>query len=143
MAETIFLTGYNKENLEISKQQEILGWKQNSKRKKLSDGDFVFVYDIDNKKIDCLFQIISITQSNEPLWKDEIESKTIKYKNRWKANLVQDNLNININEILCVYPFSINPNRFYLFIKNLFPNFLDEKYAEFRSLLLNKTKFII
>ena len=140
MAESIFITGYSKDNVQASKQQGILGWKHNSKRKELVNGDYVFVYDIDNKKIDSLFQINSRIQNNDLLWKDEIESKTSIYKNRWKANLIQDNLNIQIKEILSIYPFNTDPNRFYLFIKNNFPNFLDEKYSEFRSFLLTKSK---
>jgi len=138
--ESIFLTGYNKENLQISKEHEILGWKQNSKRKELTKGDYVFVYDIDDKKIDCLFQINSRIEANDLLWKDELEANSIKYKNRWKANLILDNLNIDKNEILSIFPFNTNPNRFFLFIKNPFPNFLDENFNEFRSFLLSKYK---
>ncbi|HSF49803.1 MAG TPA: hypothetical protein VLA74_03505 [Nitrososphaeraceae archaeon] len=138
--ESIFLTGYTKDNLQISKQQGILGWKQNSKRRELAKGDYVFVYDIDDKKIDCLFQINSRIEANDLLWKDEIESNSIKYKNRWKANLIFDNLNIDKNEILSISPFNNNPNRFFLFIKNPFPNFLDENFHDFRSFLLSKNK---
>jgi hypothetical protein len=140
LAEAIFITGYSKDNVQVSKQQGILGWKHNSKRKELVKGDYVFVYDIDNKKIDSLFQINSRIQNNDLLWKDEIESKTSIYKNRWKSNLIQENLNIKIKEILSIYSFNTDPNRFYLFIKNNFPNFLDEKYSEFRSFLLTKSK---
>jgi hypothetical protein len=138
--EAIFITGYTKENLQISKQQEILGWKQNSKRRELAKGDYVFVYDIDNKKIDCLFQINSRMEANDLLWKDEAESNSIKYKNRWKVKLILDNLNIDKNEILSIFPFNNNPNRFFLFIKNPFPNFLDENFHQFKSFLLTKDK---
>lgn len=51
LTEAIFITAYTKDNLQISKQQGILGWKQNFKRKELAKGDYVFVYDIDDKKI--------------------------------------------------------------------------------------------
>lgn len=59
MTESIFITGHTKDNLQISKQQGILGWKQNSKRRELAKGDCIFVYDIDDKEINCLFQINS------------------------------------------------------------------------------------
>jgi hypothetical protein len=52
LTETIFIIGYTKDNLQISKQQGILGWKENSKRRELAKGDYVFVYDIDDNKID-------------------------------------------------------------------------------------------
>lgn len=70
--EAIFITGYTKDNLQISKQQEIIGWKQNSKRRELTTGDYVFVYNIDDKKIDCLFQINCRIEANDLLWKDEV-----------------------------------------------------------------------
>ena len=140
MADVIFLTGYSNDNLQTSKERGILGWKQNSKRKELSKGDYVFVYNVDNKKIDYLFQITSRITSTDLIWKDEIQSNTIKYENRWHVSLIKDNLNIHINEILNLYPFNQDPNRFYLLIKNPFPNFLDERYNDFKSYILKKTK---
>lgn len=68
MTEAIFITAYTKDNLQISKQQVILGWKQNSKRRELVKGDYVFVYDIDDKKIDCLFQINLRIEANDLLY---------------------------------------------------------------------------
>jgi hypothetical protein len=64
----------------------------------------------------------------------------IKYKTRGKENLILDNLNIDKNEILSIFPFNKNPKRFFLFIKNPFPNFLDENFQEFQSFLLTKNK---
>ena len=140
MADVIFLTGYSNDNLQTSAERSILGWKQNSIRKELSKGDYVFVYDVDNKKIDYLFQIKSRVTTTDLIWNDEVQSNTIKYQNRWNISLIKDNLNITINEILSVYPFNQDPKRFYLIIKNPFPNFLDERYVEFTSYILKKTK---
>jgi len=39
---SIFLTGYNSQNIAISKQQKILGWVR--KKKELEIGSYVFVY---------------------------------------------------------------------------------------------------
>jgi len=71
LKESIFLTGYNQTNLQISKESKILGWMQNSKRKEIANGDYVFVYNMDNKRIECVFRIDSKSENNELIWKDE------------------------------------------------------------------------
>ena len=68
----VFLTGYPQGNLQISKEQDILGWKENPKS--LSVGDYVFVYNITSKKIECGFKIKSKSNIQKPIWEDEINS---------------------------------------------------------------------
>ena len=138
MKESIFLTGYNQTNLQISKESKILGWMQNSKRKEIANGDYVFVYNIDNKRIECVFRIDSKSENNELIWKDEKDSNSVRYKNRWNADLISDSLDIDRSEILNYSPFNKDVNRFNLLIRNPFPNFLDDKYNDFCSFLLTK-----
>jgi len=136
LKESIFLSGYNDINLQICKETKFLGWMQNSKRKVLSEGDYVFIYNINTKMIESLFRIVSKSDNTELIWKDEKESNQIRYKNRWTANLISDKLNIDRDELLKYFGNVLN--RFNLLIRNPFPNFLDDKYDDLRSFLLTK-----
>jgi len=136
LKESIFLTGYNQTNLQISKESKILGWMQNSKRKEIANGDYVFVYNMDNKRIECVFRIDSKSENNELIWKDEKDSNSVRYENRWNADLISDSLGIDRSEILNYSPFNKDVNRFNLLIRNPFPNFLDDKYDDFCSFLV-------
>jgi len=111
---------------------------QNSKRKEIANGDYVFVYNIDNKRIECVLRIDSKSENNELIWKDEKESNSIRYKNRWNAHLISDRLNIDRSELLNYSPFNKEVNRFNLLVRNPFPNYLDEKYNDLSSFLLAK-----
>jgi len=134
---SIFLTGYDDLNLQTSKDLKILGFIQNSRRKKLERGDYVFVYnfDKDHRRIESLFRINSESDNKDLIWLDEKHSKSIKYKNRWNADLVADGLNINRDKLVVLPPFNNDLNTFHLTIRNPFPNYLDERFSELRSLL--------
>ena len=134
---SIFLTGYDNINLQTSKDSKILGFIQNSRRKELEVGDYVFIYnfDKDHRKIESLFRIISKSDDTGLIWKDEKESNKIIYKNRWNAEVIADGLNISRNELAVLPPFNNDLNRFHLTIRNPFPNYLDERFDELRSLL--------
>ena len=139
----VFLTGYPQGNLQISKEQNILGWKK--KPKFLSEGDYVFVYNTTNKKIECGFKIKSKSNIQKPIWEDEINSDSSlqKYQFRWDAELTCDNLNINLNDISQIEPFEANNNgkkaNFGFLVGRNSPNSLrNPVYKPFKDYLLSK-----
>jgi hypothetical protein len=134
---SIFLTGYDNFNLQTSKESKILGFIQNSRRKVLEVGDYVFVYnfDKDHRKIESLFRITSKSDDTGLVWKDEKDSNRMIYKNRWNADVITEDLNIDRNELAVLPPFNNDLNRFHLTIRNPFPNYLDERFDDLRSLL--------
>ena len=139
----VFLTGYPQGNLQTSKEQNILGWKENPKF--LSVGDYVFVYNTTSKKIECGFKIKSKSNIQKPIWEDEINSDSSqkKYQFRWNAELTCDNLNINLNDIIQIEPFKANNNvkkaNFGFLVGRNSPNSLrNPVYKPFKEYLLSK-----
>lgn len=128
-----FISGYSKDNLQISKEKGILGWIQ--RKKELKIGDYVFIYDITDRVIDTVFRIESTREDTNLVWQDEKTTGNLKYKNRWNAKLIQDNLNISINEIIALQPFNGSSRDFNLIIRNPFPTLLNDKFYELRELL--------
>lgn len=130
---SIFISGYSKDNLQISKERGILGWIQ--RKKELKIGDYVFIYNITDREIDTVFRIESPREDTSPIWQDEKTTGNLKYKNRWNAKLIQDDLNISINEIIAIQPFNGSSRDFNLIIRNPFPTLLNDKFNELRELL--------
>src|SRR4051794_9987654 len=122
---SIFISGYSNENLKISKEKGILGWLQ--RKKELKIGDYVFIYNIDEKRIESVFKISSANENINTVWQDEETTGLIKYKNRWNADLTKDNLDISFNDIVEFNPFNGDIRRFNLIIRNPFPTLLDDK----------------
>jgi 5-methylcytosine-specific restriction endonuclease McrBC GTP-binding regulatory subunit McrB len=136
---SIFISGYSNENLKISKEKGILGWLQ--RKKELKIGDYVFIYNIDEKRIESVFKISSANENINTVWQDEETTGLIKYKNRWNADLTKDNLDISFNDIVEFNPFNGDIRRFNLIIRNPFPTLLDDKFSEVRNFLLEKAGF--
>ena len=140
----IFLTGYPEGNLHISKRQKILGWKENPKL--LSIGDYVFIYNTTSKKIECGFKIKSKSNIQIPIWEDEInpDSSQQKYQFRWDADLICDNLNIDLKDISQIEPFKATNNNgkkanFGLLVGRNSPNSLrNAVYKPFKDYLISK-----
>jgi MoxR-like ATPase len=136
---SIFLTGYNDKNLEISKRLKILGWKE--RPHKLSSGDLVFVFNTTSKKIETCFEIKSESNNKNIIWYDEIESNSKRplYTYRWNSEIKYDYINITLNEISNFEPFKSNKKLFPLLIRNRFPRSInDSKYDSFRNFLLDR-----
>ena len=140
----IFITAYDGTNLEHSKRNKTLGWKNNSTY--LSQGALVYVYNTDSHKIESCFRVLSPSSNKNPIWEEETSSsqfsddKNIRYPYRWDAELICDNLNIDLQAIDNITPFkgSIN-TKFLPIIRNNYPKPLnDQKYLEFRNFLLSK-----
>jgi MoxR-like ATPase len=135
----IFVTAYDQQNLSISKKGSILGWKNNSKN--LASGDYVFVYNITTKRIDSCFKIKTKSARSQPIWQDEIarNQQHIIYPYRWDADLIIDNLNIDLETINQIEPFADGRMRFALLIKGNYPRSIESaEYLPFRSILLSK-----
>lgn len=136
----VFVTGYDEENLLISKRLRMLGWARNSNF--LSKDSLVFVFDKTNLCLDSCFRVISKSGKNDELvWADEIKSNKIIYPNRWKAELVQDSLKIPIADINKIYPFDKEP--FQGLLRGNFPMPLnspqnEDKYEKFRKFITDK-----
>jgi hypothetical protein len=142
LKDSIFITGYDERNLEISRQHNILGWKNNSQF--LSTGSLVFVFNRTTLKIETVFVVKSRSNDTATLiWADEIEAKEVIYKNRWNAEVIYDDLNIRLDEISKIEPFNQEP--FQGLLRANFPMPLNtpynkDKYSTFRQFLINKTK---
>lgn len=138
----IFVTGYDAKNLEVSRQNNILGWEHNSKF--LSEGSLVFLFNKSMLKIETAFRVKSRSNDNTALiWADEIESQKLIYKNRWNAEAIYDDLNIRLDEISKIEPFNREP--FQGLLRANFPMPLNtphnkDKYSTFRQFLIEKTK---
>lgn len=132
-----FISGYDNENLQKSKEKGLLGWKKKSIRLKI--GDYVFIYNTNSRKIESLFEIKSVSENNDPFWYDEIKEGLVIYKNRWNAKLIKDNIDIGLDEINKIIPFSEDPRNFtFKTIRNPYPTFLNEMYPDFQKFLLQK-----
>ena len=136
-----FITGYTRENLEISKSQQVLGWVNNSNY--LSEGSLVFVFNKDKLAFETCFRInsklIDEISDDKLIWADEIAKNKKIYRNRWKAEIVYDGLNIPLGEINKMSPFNEEP--FQGLLRGNFPMPLDSptnshKYKGLRELLL-------
>jgi MoxR-like ATPase/predicted RNA-binding protein len=139
---SVFVTGYNETNVKISKEYNILGWKNKSEP---SIGDRIFIYNTTSKKIECGFKITSKSNIEKPIWHDEINSEPPRqiYKYRWEAELVCDNLNIGLEEINQIPPFKADSEgkkaKFGILVLGDAPNSLTKPiYKPFRDYLLNK-----
>ncbi len=132
----VFLTGYTAQNLDISKKCKILGWKKQPKG--LTLGDYVFVYNKDTKRIECGFQIKSISNNVNSLWLEERDrgSQNLVYKVRWDADLICDALDIDHKQ---VEPFKSNKKlKFHILVAGDSPNSLSKQiYKPFRDYLLS------
>lgn len=136
-ANRLFLTAYDRENLETSKKLGILGWKQRPGT--LASGDYVFVFNISSKQIDTCFEIKMRSDDQNLLWYDEVDSGKLKYPNRWSAEIKHDSLGIGLDEIYAYEPFKSNKNLFPLLTRNQFPRSLEpSKFADFHAFLLSK-----
>jgi predicted RNA-binding protein len=84
----VFVTGYNDTNIKHSIDEKILGWRTQSH--KLRGGDYVFVYDYNNHRIDACFRILVETNNDKPIWEEELNSqpKKIEFPFRWDAELI-------------------------------------------------------
>ncbi len=134
----VFITSYDGKNLQISKDKGVLGWKKYSKKHEMKIGDYVFVYNLDSRQIESVFEIeSSYSDTNSPVWKQESNTNII-FRNRWKAKLLFDDLNLQLREIADLF-FNGNTQDFGLYVKNDFPKFLDDSHKEFRNFLLDKS----
>jgi hypothetical protein len=141
---TIFVTGYDNENLSKSKELGILGWKCNSRL--LSTYDLVFVFNKSNLNIESCFEMRSKSPNTVLIWPDELKSNKLIYKNRWEARLRNDNLGISLDTINKMEPF--NRESFQLKTRDPFPMPLNSpscgnKYSELCNFLLNKINYIM
>jgi hypothetical protein len=134
-----FISGYTGENLKISKNQQILGWVNNSNY--LSEGGLVFVFNKDKLAFETCFKIKSklIESEDRLIWADEIAKNKKIYSNRWKAEIIYDYLDIPLEEINKIPPFDQEP--FQGLLRGNFPMPLDAptntyKYKGLRELLL-------
>ena len=140
---TIFVTGYDNENLSKSKELGILGWKLNSRL--LSTYDLVFVFNKSNLNVESCFEMRSKSPNTVLIWPDELKSNQLIYKNRWKARLRNDNLGISLDTINKMEPF--NKESFQLKTRDPFPMPLNSpgsgnKYGELCDFLLSKINYI-
>ncbi len=117
MKPIIFVTAYDNENLNRSKEHGILGWK--SKSNLLTPNDYVFVFNKSTLTIESCFRIKSKSNSEDLIWNDELEMGQIIYRNRWNAELLGDNLGIELSTINKMNPF--NKETFQLKLKGTFP----------------------
>ena len=134
---SLFITGYNNENLAISKKEQLLGWVNNSSY--LSEDSLVFVFNKDKLAFETCFRIKSKLSDNRLIWADEIVQNKEIYSNRWEAEIVYDGLNITLEDIRKIPPFDEEP--FQGLLRGNFPMPLDtptnfHKYLKLRKILL-------
>ena len=135
----MYITGYNDTNLQISKTNEILGWQDNPRN--LTQGDLVFVFNTTTDKIELCFEILSESESQNPIWKEETNSETPKivFDYRWDAKLRASQLSIDKAEIFKLEPFKSNNKNFSLLIRNRHPrSLMNEQYKQFCRYLLER-----
>lgn len=139
---SVFLTGYDHTNLEISKQNHILGWRD--KPGTLSNGDILFVFDTTNHEITACFRILSPSNNKDPIWHEERSSSSaprIIYPYRWEVALIADSMHIATDKIFEFEPFRNDRKKFSLLIRNRHPRSINNpQYDEFRNFLLDKIK---
>jgi MoxR-like ATPase len=138
---SLFVTGYDDKNLQISKERGILGWANNSNY--LSEDNLVFVFNKTTLRIEVCFKIKSKSHDTSLIWADEVASNRMIYKNRWDSEILQDNLNISIEEVSKIAPFDQEP--FQGLLRGNFPMPLDtpqnkSKYSDFRKFLTSSLK---
>ena len=137
---SVFLTGYDHSNLETSKQNSLLGWRD--KPRTLSEGDIIFVFNTTLHKIHSCFRILIPSNNRNPIWHEETTSSSpskIIYTYRWDADLIADNLDITTDKIFEFEPFRNDKKIFSLLIRNRHPRSLnDSQYNEFRNFLISK-----
>ena len=110
-----------------------MGWKKYSKKHEMKIGDYVFIYNLDSMQIESVFEIESpYSDTNSPVWKQESDNNIV-FKNRWKAKLLFDDLNLQLREIANLF-FNGKTQDFGLYVKNDFPKFLDDAHKGFRVL---------
>jgi MoxR-like ATPase len=135
----VFVTGYSESNLEHSIRYKTLGWRNQSNL--LSEGAFVFVYNKDSHKIQAAFKALSKSNDDRPIWDEEKKSERqkLEFPYRWNAELVCNNLDIDLASVNNFEPFNGQATqKFIPLIGNNFPTPLtDNKYAGFRQFLLD------
>lgn len=138
----VFVTGYNYDNLKHSIQWNVLGWR--NEKRNLRPGDYVFVYDSDNHKIDVGFKILARSANDKPIWEEEIKSDQQKreFPFRWDVEVSCENLNIDLKTINQFEPFKgMVSKKFIPLVRNNFPSSIDDdKYDSFRNFLLSSCK---
>ncbi len=132
-----YITGYDKENLQISKDLQIIGWQD--KPSKLRAGDEVFVYNSTDKKIESCFSVTSRSSNYSPVWRDEKKEDKVIYENRFDAIVSYDHLDVDLEEVRTTQPFRSGQD-FSLLIRAKHPRNIDDpKYGEFLNLLLRRS----
>ena len=133
----VFVTGYDDLNLNHSIVYKTLGWRNQSHI--LSKGDYVFVYNKSSHKIQAAFKVLGKSTNTDLIWEQELRSQAqkIEFPNRWDAEVICDDLEIDLDLINRFEPFNGNAiQKFIPLIGNNAPSPLsNEKYADF-------TKFI-
>ncbi len=134
----IFITFFSRDNLLISEQLGLLGWKE--ELEDLQPGSLVFVYVTKEHIIASCFEIKDKSKVSNYIWKEEMEQNKIIYKYRWNAYPRANSINISLEEIRNLPPF--DAQRFTAFLRTRKPIPLkSEKYGEFcRYLLKEVTK---
>jgi hypothetical protein len=138
----VFVTGYDEKNLNHSIIHKTLGWRNLSSI--LSKGDYVFVYNKNSHMIQTAFMVIDKSIDQKPIWEEENISDTheIEFPYRWDAEVIRDDLQINLDVINSFEPFNGNAvQKFIPLVGNNFPTVLsNEKYTKFRNFLLQSLK---
>jgi hypothetical protein len=134
---SVFISGYDNINLQISKDNSVLGWKKASIKYEMKIGDYVFIYNRDSRQIESVFEIESpYNDIDKPIWKEESKNSII-FKNRWSAKILFDGLNIHLNQIADLF-FNGKAQDFGLYVKNDFPKYVDDKHKGFLDFLIDK-----
>ena len=137
---SVFVTGYDDANLSHSIRYKTLGWRNESHL--LSTGDYVFVYNKDSHKIQAAFNVVGKSDNKKPIWEEELrsEAQKIEFPNRWNAEVLRDDLNIDLDTINTFEPFNGNAVRKFIpLIGNNSPTPLsDDKYFKFNEFLLER-----
>jgi MoxR-like ATPase/predicted RNA-binding protein len=137
---TVFVTGYDEANLNHSIRYKTLGWRNQSHI--LSIGDYVFVYNKDSHQIQAAFNVVGKSDNKNPIWEEELKSETqkLEFPNRWNAEVLCDDLKIDLETINTFEPFNGNAvNKFIPLIGNNSPTPLsDGKYSRFRKFLVEQ-----
>ena len=72
----IFVTGYHYANVKHSIEKKILGWRTQPRKHEPQRGNYVFVYDYDNHRIEAGFRILAESNNRKSIWEEEINSQT-------------------------------------------------------------------
>lgn len=117
----------------------MLGWRD--RPSKLSNGDYVFVYNTETDSIETCFEIKSLSTTQDPIWQEEIDSPSSNpvYAYRWNAIVKTDGLGITNDIIFGFEPFKNDKKNFSMLIRNKYPRSLSgAQYDQFRNFLLDK-----